>query len=127
MAHEHAVEYVIPALSMCFEGEYDTNNNHRSGWRRYDWKKAINYVTLGEVRATGGSHMSVGWEEGKWYIHPDSYHIFEPVDNDVIETDDNRFPNINNTPDEIRYWKDIGYKIIQRNNTAFFTPEVQDD
>ena len=59
-----------------------------------------------------------------YYIHPDSYHVFEPVEGDMVGYYD---------LDGLFAGKIIGkfgtfkYKtIIQRNNTAFFHPEQEE-
>lgn len=57
----------------------------------------------------------------KYYIHPDSYHIFEPKDGDVLQ-DRKGECLIYSTHQNL----DLKYfKIIQRNNRPFFWPESE--
>lgn len=63
----------------------------------------------------------IGFGEMEYYIHPDSYHIFEPKDGDLcVYPDDNKhyFLHKEGTP-----WAN-NIQIIQRNNKQFFMPKV---
>ncbi len=70
----------------------------------------------------------------RYYIHPDSYHIFEPQGIDLIEviTPEN-YPH-HALQVHLMYYRGRGYraiqdnesvKIIQRNNKPFFWPEEE--
>ena len=66
---------------------------------------------------------------GKLYIHPDSYHIFEPQVGDVFSTTRADATSVEFVMSDIRAteFKHLiitqGAKIIQRNNKPFFWPE----
>lgn len=74
------------------------------------------------------------------YIHPDSYSVFEPQEGDVV-TVSNLVATIGSISDKTTIWgKMVSGKgvrasfydsaidnTIQRNNKAFFMPEVEDD
>lgn len=69
--------------------------------------------------------IEIGKHCDKFYIHPDSLALFEPREGDmIIEYDDNEIRqcflrlNSEQTPA-------APYKIIQRDNKAFFMPEVE--
>lgn len=58
------------------------------------------------------------------YTHPDSMHIFEPKVGDVVLTGDNDYMEI--TYDVASFSARHGFRtIIQRDNKAFFWPEVE--
>lgn len=75
------------------------------------------------------------------YIHPDSYDIFEPQKDDLVDLGDHGFAfvterkgnNINcalfhieNCAWKDGYWHRRWVPIIQRNNKPFFTPESEE-
>ena len=79
----------------------------------------------------------------KWHIHPDSLSIFEPMEGDLMvdiahystlggeyvhadSAHHERFLTIGNAIRMRKEYPDTT-PTIQRNNTAFFTPEVDDD
>jgi len=77
--------------------------------------------------------------KGKYYIHPDSYKIFEPQDKDLItlgRIEDDFFVIRENHKDWYGYDNVINrdrsfltndkFKIIQRNNKPFFWPESEE-
>lgn len=88
-------------------------------------------------------HFHINDKKGrKYYIHPDSYHIFEPQGNDVgFDTCDNEtylcnvgiemnWPGYENAVltcnDGGDFWKiHDNFKIIQRNNKPFFMPKEE--
>lgn len=72
----------------------------------------------------------------KYYIHPDSLHIFDPKEGDVV-VNPNGYPYLVSggdmaefyeneiSVDEAKDWVNGNWKIIQRDNKAFFAPEVE--
>jgi len=91
-------------------------------------------------------YESIPYNNQKFYIHPDSYSVFEPMVGDLISWtightkydkevivksvesngrhDLDFFASLFEKPE----YKYLGVKIIQRNNKPFFTPlEVKDD
>lgn len=57
--------------------------------------------------------------QGPYYIHPDSYHIFEPRAEDFVSYDDGIYAEFYSK----KQWDLYGHKIIQRNSKPFFMPE----
>jgi hypothetical protein len=62
----------------------------------------------------------------KWHIHPDSYHIFEPQEGDMLLFDDK--PCFTDWASRKRPYED-NEQVVMRNNTAFFMPikDIKDD
>lgn len=87
------------------------------------------YATLSQMQQTITSK--------KYYIHPDSYHIFEPQEGDVVEYNiicdkyplEKRASHCLVTKTMMQTLGAIWVleEIIQRNNTAFFMPLVEKD
>lgn len=61
----------------------------------------------------------------KYYIHPDSYGIFEPQSGDVWQYILLSGYCILTGDESIKWARYIGGKIIQRNGKPFFVPEVE--
>lgn len=99
----------------------------------------------GEIGYNIENQGGFGEDIDKFYIHPDSYHIFEPQEGDIILaleekakkiTSDEECKNLYGglQDDEVlrkttfEKWLIIGDdKIIQRNDKPFFTPEREDE
>lgn len=79
------------------------------------------YRKIGNQEYKASQHIL---ESNMYYIHPDSLHIFEPKVGDIVFTGDNDYMEI--TYDVAMFRERHGIsKIIQRDNRAFFTPEVE--
>ena len=66
--------------------------------------------------------------EGKVYVHPDDYHVFEPQVGDLVQYYDNQeWDYFENVIQEWTGWtKEDVNKIIQRNDKPFFMPKVEE-
>ena len=60
----------------------------------------------------------------KWYIMPESLHLLEPLDGDIMECCGQPTRNFNGVI--TRHKKKRGDKIIWRNNLAFIWPEREE-
>lgn len=80
-------------------------------------------------------YFDFSWES-KIYVHPESRHIFEPQEFDLCEReqggtvwlmDENRELSLGTEYQSRWYEFTDKYKIIQRNNRPFITPEIEDE
>ena len=86
-----------------------------------EWKQVI-----------GGCWQEDSWETLPFYVHPDSYHILEPQEGDVLsyyEQSEDMFPSqhVWTGGSNKSYWSRVVFEIIQRNGKAFIMPEIEND
>lgn len=81
------------------------------------------FWTEGSEEVEPDGSESVNSYLGKqFYIHPDSYHIFEPQVGDLLQNEDGAFMQFLGASGGLKI---LYAKVIQRNNKPFFTPELE--
>ncbi len=84
----------------------------------------------------GGGGFRNEWFDDKYYIHPNCHELLKPQVDDIIEFDGFVYGLVNSVNadeiaiqcDDIFYVRDIEEcTIIQRNEKAFFMPEVKNE
>lgn len=129
MAREFGV-FILTGSQHCQHFEHTPRTDGSCGYDR----KCVNWVdehTKDEILIL--DDLS---DKDKLYIHPDSYHIFEPQVGDVYiatykaDAGNGDFIEeeiIEKLPFEKRLKWSYDIKILQRDNKAFFEPETEDE
>ena len=131
MTDQKKLYYTDPRKAAWMAGEFGVEYENMQD-KFYSHKKNANMTTTAWGEWTMRVRSKMGMFPDKFYIHPDSYNIFEPQEGDLINQEGSGVFDLTEDilsetkylfpKDPFEFWS-----IIQRNNTAFFMPEVEAD